>query len=106
MEEYFTQKERDDLLTSLKDLSNVDIFIKDRDKGNPLHMFVQLPDRAAFFGKAKLWHVVKVIIQTLFLDDLINGKLSFEKADYIITVRAKKTLKEEKDGKNQTALQK
>jgi hypothetical protein len=91
--EYFTEKERQDLLDCIKDIENVSILIRDRDKGSFLSVVDKLSDRKAFFGKAKLWHVIKNIIEAIYLDALIEGKLELTKQDYTITVKQVKNKK-------------
>ena len=84
----FSQEEKDNILNAIRDLENVAIVIKNRDTGTT--MFAELTDRQAFFGKAKLWHVICDIIEVLFLEKLIAGELKFKKSGYTITVRERK----------------
>jgi hypothetical protein len=86
----FTEHERDELLKAMKDIAGVSIVIKDRDTMFEMPMFTELTDRKAFFGKAKLWHVICDIIEVIFLEKLIAGELKFKKSGYIITVRERR----------------
>ena len=39
------------------------------------------PQRAAFFGMAKLWRVIRTVVTELYMDGLINGVIFLEDRD-------------------------
>lgn len=87
--EFFTKEERDNILRMIKQLSGAGFFINDRDEpATKLHMLQELTDRQTFFGKAKLWKVVQGIIETAYLQALVDGRLHFRKKDCSIVVKA------------------
>jgi hypothetical protein len=87
MSNFFTASEINTIHEAIKELSLVGLVIKDRDTKHDLSNNKELTEREAFFGKAKLWKVVQGIIEKMYLNDIISGKLEFYKEHHKITVK-------------------
>lgn len=77
VEEYLTKDERSKLIQEINSLADVGFAIKDRDTGAILAEKDNLPERPAFFARAKLWRVVQSIVRAVFLPQLLRGDLYF-----------------------------
>jgi hypothetical protein len=73
--EYFTEKERDTILSALHTISDIGISIFDNDTKEDLTRKPEITDRETFFVKAKLWHVISTIITSLFIEKLNDKEL-------------------------------
>jgi hypothetical protein len=70
---YFTQEEVATVKKAMMALSNVGFNVKSYQTSDP--------QMKAFFDKAKLWRVVKTIIQELYIARLASGKMFLRDPD-------------------------
>ena len=76
--DYFTKAEKDEIFEALQDIGDIGIKIYPYEK----HCETQ---REAFFGKAKLWNVIRTLLDKMFFDALLNTKFKQGLKTYQIT---------------------
>jgi len=73
MSEFFTKKEMTNVEKALDELATVGIQVEEYSDTDR--------QRRVFFDKARLWHVIKNIVQVLYLEKLIQGEHFFVDED-------------------------